>query len=58
MKYFLHKNDIPASLTVGKSVAIDTETTGLNLVRDRLCLIQFSTGNDEAHLIQIDPKKN
>ena len=57
MKYFLHKNDIPASLTVGKSVAIDTETTGLNLVRDRLCLIQFSTGNDEAHLIQIDPKK-
>ena len=55
MKYFLHRNDIPASVEIGESVAIDTETTGLNLARDRLCLIQISTGNGEAHLIQINP---
>ena len=53
MKYFLHRNDIPASVEIGESVAIDTETTGLNLFRDRLCLIQICTGNEEAHLIQI-----
>ena len=58
MKYFLHRNDIPASVEIGESVAIDTETTGLNLVRDRLCLIQISTGNGEAHLIQINPGQN
>ena len=57
MKYFLHKNDIPASVEIGKSVAIDTETTGLNLVRDRLCLIQICTGNEEAHLIQMNPNQ-
>ena len=55
MKYFLHRNDIPASVEIGGSVAIDTETTGLNLARDRLCLIQISTGNGEAHLIRINP---
>ena len=58
MKYFLHGNDIPASVEIGESVAIDTETTGLNLVRDRLCLIQMCTGNEEAHLIQVNPSKH
>ena len=58
MKYFFHRNDIPASLEIGDSVAIDTETTGLNLARDRLCLIQISTGNGEAHLIQINPSQD
>ncbi len=58
MKYFFHRNDIPASLEIGDSVAIDTETTGLNLVRDRLCLIQISTGNEEVHIIQVNPSKD
>ena len=58
MKYFLHENDLPESVIIGKSVAIDTETTGLNLTRDRLCLIQICTGNDEAHLIKINSKKS
>ena len=57
MKYFFHRNDIPASLEIGDSVAIDTETTGLNLVRDRLCLIQISNGNGECHLIKINDSK-
>ena len=57
MKYFLHRNDIPPSMEIGESVAIDTETTGLNFVRDRLCLIQISNGNGEAHLIQVNPNK-
>jgi len=58
MKYFLHENDLPGSVIVDKSVAIDTETTGLNLIRDRLCLIQICTGNDEAHLVKINKKKS
>ena len=45
MKYFLHDNDLPREVEVGNSIAIDTETTGLNLTRDRLCLIQICTQN-------------
>ena len=45
MKYFLHDNDLPREIDIGNSVAIDTETTGLNLIRDRLCLIQICTEN-------------
>ena len=52
MKIVLHQEDIPKSLKIGKSVAIDTETMGLNPLRDRLCLIQLSTGNNICHLIQ------
>ena len=58
MKYFLHENDLPKSVSIEKSVAIDTETTGLNLIRDRLCLVQICTGNNEAHLIKISARKS
>ncbi len=50
----LHKGDLPAGLTFGSSVAIDTETLGLKPYRDRLCLVQLSAGNNEAHLVQLD----
>ncbi len=58
MKYFLHENDLPESVNIGQSVAIDTETTGLNLTRDRLCLIQICSGNKEVHLVKITNKKS
>src|SRR5215467_10738459 len=48
----LHKGDLPAGLDFGKSVAVDTETLGLNVNRDRLCLIQLSAGDGSAHLVQ------
>jgi ribonuclease D len=50
----LHKGDLPAGLSFGRSVAIDTETLGLKPYRDRLCLVQLSAGNNEAHLVQLD----
>ena len=53
MKIVLHQGDIPKSIKIGKSVAIDTETMGLNPLRDRLCLVQLSTGNGTCHLIQM-----
>ena len=53
MTYFLYQNDIPKSIKFGKIIAIDTETMGLNLHRDRLCLIQLSSGDGNAHLVQI-----
>lgn len=55
MSITLHKGDIPSGLTFGKSVAIDTETMGLNPARDRLCLIQLSAGDGSAHLVQFAP---
>ena len=53
MNYYLHQDDIPSNIKFGDIVAIDTETMGLNLQRDRLCLIQLSNGDGNAHLIQI-----
>ena len=50
----LHKNDLPAGLDLGKSVAVDTETMGLRPARDRLCLVQLSAGDGTAHLVQLD----
>jgi ribonuclease D len=50
----LHKNDLPAGLAFGPSVAVDTETLGLNVNRDRLCLVQLSSGDGSAHLVQFD----
>lgn len=50
----LHKGDLPAGLSFGDSVAIDTETLGLRPYRDRLCVVQLSAGNNEAHLVQFD----
>ncbi len=52
MTVYLYQNDIPAELEFGNSIAIDTETQGLLLQRDRLCLIQLSDGNGDAHLVQ------
>ncbi len=52
MTITLHKGDIPRALDLGPSIAIDTETMGLNPVRDRLCLIQLSSGDGNAHLVQ------
>jgi len=50
----LHLGDLPAGLNFGSSVAIDTETLGLNVNRDRLCLVQLSAGDGSAHLVQFD----
>ncbi|UYN95110.1 MAG: ribonuclease D [Enhydrobacter sp.] len=49
----LHQGDLPAGLDLGPVVAIDTETMGLNPHRDRLCLVQLSAGDGNAHLVQI-----
>jgi ribonuclease D len=49
----LHKNDLPDGLELGSVVAIDTETMGLDPQRDRLCVVQLSDGNGDAHLVQI-----
>ena len=53
MNYFLYQDDIPSNIEFGDIIAIDTETMGLNLQRDRLCLIQLSNGDGNAHLVQI-----
>jgi ribonuclease D len=50
----LHKGDLPADLDFGPSVAIDTETLGLLPRRDKLCVVQLSGGDGNAHLIQLD----
>jgi ribonuclease D len=50
----LYRGDLPAGFDAGKSVAIDTETLGLKPSRDQLCLVQLSTGDGNAHLVQID----
>lgn len=52
MKIRLHKGDLPDGLDLGRNVAVDTETLGLNPVRDRLCLVQLSSGDGSAHLVQ------
>ena len=49
----LYKNDLPDGLTLGPVVAIDTETMGLDPRRDRLCVVQLSSGDGHAHLVQI-----
>lgn len=53
MTNFLHKGDLPDGLDLGQIVAIDCETMGLNPHRDRLCVVQLSDGNGDAHLVQI-----
>ncbi len=50
----IYKGDLPADLDLGSVVAIDTETLGLNPLRDKLCLVQLSSGDDNAHLVQVD----
>ena len=50
----LHKNDLPDDLDLGNLIAVDGEFMGLNVRRDPLCLIQISTGNSDAHIVQFD----
>jgi len=50
----LHKNDLPEDLDLGNIIAVDGEFMGLNVKRDPLCLIQISSGNLDAHIIQLD----
>ena len=52
----LHKNDLPDDLHLGNVIAVDGEFMGLNVRRDPLCLIQISTGNSDAHIVQLDRK--
>src|ERR1041384_2011747 len=53
MTITLHRGDLPPDLSLGAVVAVDTETMGLNPHRDRLCLVQLSAGDGNAHLVQI-----
>ncbi|MEH6360266.1 MAG: ribonuclease H-like domain-containing protein [Amylibacter sp.] len=53
MTNYLYQGDLPDDLDLGPIVAIDSETMGLNPHRDRLCVIQLSSGNGDAHLVQI-----
>ena len=52
----LHKNDLPEDLDLGNTIAIDGEFMGLNVSRDPLCVLQISSGNMDAHIIQLDRK--
>ena len=53
----LHKVDLPDDLTFSDKIAVDCEFMGLNVERDRLCLVQISNGNNDAHIIQLDKDK-
>ena len=55
MNVHLLQGDLPDGLDLGNSVAIDTETMGLNPHRDRLCLVQLSAGDGNCHLVRIPP---
>ena len=50
----LHKNDLPDDLQLGNLIAMDGEFMGLNVKRDPLCLIQISSGKNDAHIVQLD----
>ncbi|MDC0234604.1 ribonuclease D [Candidatus Pelagibacter sp.] len=52
----LHKDDLPGDIDLGNLIAVDGEFMGLNVRRDPLCLIQLSSGNSDAHIIQFDRK--
>ena len=54
MTIHLHKGDLPDGLDFGTSVAVDSETMGLRLGRDPLCVVQLSAGDGNAHLVQLD----
>ena len=53
----LHKGDIPENLNLGNRIAVDGEFMGLNVRRDPLCLIQLSSGNSDAHIVQFNRDK-
>ncbi len=53
----LHKEDLPDEINFSDNIAIDCEFMGLNVERDRLCLVQISSGNNDAHIIQLNKDK-
>lgn len=53
----MHKGDLPAKLVLKGDLAVDTEAMGLNNKRDRLCVVQVSDGNGDAHLVKFEPGK-
>ena len=55
MTHHLHRGDLPEGIGFGSAVAVDTEAMGLNPHRDRLCLVQLSGGDGDAHLVQLAP---
>ena len=57
MTYFIYQNDIPSEIEFRNIVAIDTETMGLKFHRDRLCMIQLSSGDGKAHLVQVSKEE-
>jgi ribonuclease D len=57
MTIHFYKNDLPNDLNLGNEIAIDSETMGLNIVRDRLCLVQISSGDGNAHLVHFEQGK-
>ena len=50
----LHKEDLPDQLSLGDNIAVDCEFMGLNVERDALCLVQISTGNNDAHIVKLN----
>jgi ribonuclease D len=54
MSNYLHKGDLPSDIKFEGSVAVDSETLGLNNLRDKLCVVQLSAGDGNAHLVQLD----
>ena len=52
MTIHYHRDDLPADADLGRVVAVDSETMGLNLQRDRLCVVQLSSGDGDAHVVQ------
>jgi ribonuclease D len=55
MTHRLHRGDLPEGVDFGEVIAVDTEAMGLNPHRDRLCLVQLSAGDGDAHLVQFAP---
>ncbi len=56
MTNYLHEGDLPDGMDFGGAVAVDSETMGLRLGRDRLCVVQLSAGNGDAHLVRFMPR--
>ncbi len=50
----LHKGDLPEQLMLGDNISVDCEFMGLNVERDQLCLVQISTGNNDAHIVKLN----
>lgn len=55
-KIFFHKGDLPGNIKFKEVIAVDTEMTGLNLMRDTVCVVQISQGDGTAHVIQLNRK--